>query len=66
MAILAEKPKQNTTTTLVAIAITTKIVIENQRQIAELAETENSDILNPRQTAIFEISIFFKQKKALN
>ena len=38
MAILIKKPKKNTTT-LVAIAITTKIVIEKQQQIAEVAET---------------------------
>ena len=37
-AILIRKPEKNTTT-LVAIARTTKIVIERQRQIAEVAET---------------------------
>ena len=34
-----KKPKRNITTTLVAIAITTRIVIEKQQQIAEVAET---------------------------
>ena len=37
MAILAENWKKNTTT-LVAIALTTEIVIERQQQIAEVAE----------------------------
>ena len=35
------KPEKNTTT-LVAIAITTRIVIEKQQQIAEVAETVSS------------------------
>ena len=38
MAIFDRKPEKNTTT-LVAIAITTRIVIEKQRQIAGIAET---------------------------
>ena len=41
MAILAEK-LENNTTTLVAIAITTKIVIKKQQRIAEVAETAPS------------------------
>ena len=39
MTILAENRKKNTTTALVAIAITTRIVIGKQQQIAEVAET---------------------------
>ena len=41
MAMLAENWKKNTTT-LVAIALTTEIVIERQQQIAEVAETAPS------------------------
>ena len=41
MAMLAENWKKNTTT-LVAIAKTTKIVVEKQQRIAEVAETAPS------------------------
>ena len=41
MAILAKNRKKNTTT-LVAIAKTTKIVVEKQQRIAEAAETAPS------------------------
>ena len=40
-AIFDRKPEKNTTT-IVAIAITTEIVIERQQQIAEVAETAPS------------------------